>query len=141
MSSEHAPGALDDDHRAFLDQPNHAVVATLDEDGRAVQSVVWFVRDGDTLWFSTRPTSAKVRHLRRDPRVSVLVLSSDGGRYMRVEGRVALDDVVRPEQRLALITKYVGAEAAPGWVAAHPLPAPNQLVRVEPTKVVSYGLS
>jgi PPOX class probable F420-dependent enzyme len=141
MPSDDLTSAFGDAHRSFLDQPNHAVVATLDEDGRAVQSVVWFVRDGDGLWFSTRPTSAKVRHLRRDPRLSVLVLSGDGGRYVRVEGRAALDEAVSPEARLALITKYVGAEAAPGWVASHPLPAPNQLVRVTPAKVVSYGLS
>ena len=126
---------------AFLDQPHHAVVATLDGDGQAVQSVVWFVRDGDTVWFSTRPTSAKVRHLQRDSRLSLLVISGDGGSYVRIEGTADLAGRVEPEARLQLVSKYVGAEGAPAWVAAHPLPAPNQLVRVRPSKVVSYGLS
>jgi hypothetical protein len=71
----------------------------------------------------------------------VLVISSDGGCYVRLEGPAELTERVGPEARLALVAKYVGAEAAPAWVAAHPLPAPNQLVRVRPTKVVSYGLT
>src|SRR4051812_20819290 len=57
---------------AFLDRPQSAIVATHRRDGTAVQSVVWYVRDGDTLWFSCAPASTKARHLRRDPRVSVL---------------------------------------------------------------------
>ena len=77
---------LTEAQRAFLDRPLHAVVATLRRDGTAVQSVVWYARDGDELWLSVAPDSVKVAHLRRDPRVAVLVLGADGGAYLALEG-------------------------------------------------------
>jgi PPOX class probable F420-dependent enzyme len=132
--------AIDAVTAEFLSRPLSAIVATLGEDGRPSQSVVWFVPDGDTLWFSTRPSSVKVRHLRRDPRLSMLVIAADGGAYVRIEGRATLDEVVHDDARLALISRYVGAEAAPGWMAGHPLPSPNTLVRMHPDRLVGYGL-
>jgi PPOX class probable F420-dependent enzyme len=124
----------------FLSRPLSAIVATLAEDGRPSQSVVWFVPDGDTIWFSTGPSSAKVRHLRRDPRISVLVISADGGSYVRIDGRAAIDEQVGPPARLSLISRYVGPDEAPAWIEGHPLPAPNTLVRVHPARIVDYGL-
>ena len=123
----------------FLDRPLHAVLATYGPDGSISQSVVWFARDGDTIWLSVSPNSAKVRHLRRDPRLSLCVLAPHGGSYVRIEGTASLDEHVTPELRLQLITPYVGADA-PRWVLEHPLPRPNTLLRVHPTRVVSRGV-
>lgn len=127
-------------HAEFLSRPLTAIAATVDEDGRPSQSVVWFHPDGDTVWFSTRPTSAKVRHLRRDARLSLLVLSPDGASYVRLDGRATLDEEVDAEARRALISRYVGPEAAPRWIEDHPLPTPNALVRLHPDKVVGHGV-
>jgi PPOX class probable F420-dependent enzyme len=131
---------IDPAHAEFLSRPLSAIAATLDEHGRPSQSVVWFMVDGDTIWLSTRPTSAKVRHLRRDPAMSLLVIAPDGASYVRVEGRATVDEEVDPDARLALISRYVGPDAAPGWVDAHPLPSPNTLVRLRPDRVVGHGV-
>lgn len=124
--------------REFLDQPWSAVVATLRQDGTASQSVVWFVRNGDELWMSVAPDSIKARHLRRDPRISFLVLSGDGFRFLQIEGTTTTDERVEPEARLHLIGKYVGTDRAPDWVREHPLPQPNTLVRIRPTRVIAH---
>jgi PPOX class probable F420-dependent enzyme len=126
--------------RAFLDRPLHAIVATLDAAGQPSQSVVWYVREGDTLWISVGPESVKARHIRRDARVSVLVLSEDGSAYLRLEGTAALDGIVDDAARETLIGRYVGMEQAAGWLAAHPLPAPNARLRIVPTGVAAHNL-
>ena len=132
--------AFTDTQRAFLDGAHNAVVATLRRDGAPSQSIVWYVRDGDTLWISVRPDSVKARHIDREPRVSVLVASADGASYLRVEGTAARDGEVDTAARRLLIGRYVGADRADAWMAAHPLPTPNARLRIHPTHVAAYNI-
>lgn len=126
--------------RAFLDRPQSAVVATHRRDGMAVQSVVWYVRDGDTLWFSCSPASAKAKHLRRDPRVSVLVLSDDGRTYLAIEGTATVTEDIETPDRIELMRPYVGEEGARRAVHERPLTKPNARVRIHPARVFAYNL-
>ncbi len=132
--------AFTDRQRAFLDGPRHAVVATLRRDGAPSQSIVWYARDGDTLWLSVRPDSVKARHVGRDARVSVLVPTDDGAGYLRIDGTAAVDGEVDTASRRALIGRYVGADRAEAWMAGHPLPSPNARIRIRPTHVAEYNL-
>jgi PPOX class probable F420-dependent enzyme len=125
--------------RAFLDQPLSAVVATHRAGGTTAQSVVWYMPDGDTIWFSTGPESAKVRQLRRDPRISFLVISADGGTYLAIEGTATITVDVETPDRLNLWRRYRGDEAAQA-IAARPLPGPNARVRIHPTRVFAYNI-
>ncbi len=133
--------AFTDRQRAFLDGAHHAIVATLRRDGTPSQSIVWYVRDGDTLWISVRPDSVKAKHIARDPRVSVLVASVDGGGYLRIEGTAARDGEVDSAARRLLIARYVGADQADAWLAGHPLPTPNARIRLHPTHVAEYNIA
>ena len=126
--------------RAFLDGPRIAIVATLRPDGTPSQSIVWYARDGDTLWLSVRPDSVKARHISRDARVSVLVPTDDGAGYLRIEGTAAVDGEVDSASRRALIGRYVGAERAEAWMAEHPLPSPNARIRIRPTHIAEHNL-
>ncbi len=131
---------LTDQQRAFLDQPLNAIVATLRGDGLPSQSVVWFLRDGDDIWMSVGPESVKVRHLRREPRVSVLVLSDDGIAYLRLEGTARVAGEVSDAMRLELLTKYRGPEGAREWMVIHLLPSPNACVRITPERAIGHRL-
>ena len=131
---------LTDQQRTFLDQPLNAIVATVRGDGLPSQSVVWFLRDGDELWMSVRPDSVKARHLQRDPRLSILVLGTDGGAYLRLEGTARPDGEVSDAMRRQLIGKYIGPERAAAWIADHPLPSPNACIRITPDRVVGHQL-
>ncbi len=126
--------------RVFLDRPHNAIVATLREDGMPSQSIVWYARDGDTLWISVRPDSVKARHLAREARLSVLVLNATGDRYLRIEGTAAHDGEVDDEARRVLIGRYVGAERAADWMAGHPLPSPNAKIKITPTHVAEHNI-
>ncbi len=59
---------LDDVTRELLDGKNFATVATVNPDGGPQASVVWILRDGDTVLFSAISTRRKVLNLARDPR-------------------------------------------------------------------------
>lgn len=124
---------------AFLGRPLHAVLATRAPGGSISQSVVWFRAEEQSIWVSCRPDSAKARHVRLDPEVSMLVLAPHGGSYVRIEGKATVDEFLSDEQRLALVRPYQGAEAL-GWLAEHPLPTPNVLLRIRPDRVVSRGV-
>ncbi|GAC1668401.1 MAG: hypothetical protein NVS9B8_10730 [Candidatus Limnocylindrales bacterium] len=68
--------ALPDAIHAFLDQPRVATIATLSEDGRAHQAVVWFGLDGGDLLLNSRRGRRWPTNLDRDPRISMAVIDS-----------------------------------------------------------------
>jgi PPOX class probable F420-dependent enzyme len=82
---------LTEGQAAFLhEEPNIAVVAALREDGTPHQTVVWVDWDGEHVLLNLNNFRAKLEHLRRDPRVSVLVLDRNSPfRWLAIEGRVA----------------------------------------------------
>ncbi len=85
-----------DDVRALLAQPNPAVIATLRADGQPVSVATWYLMEGDRVLVNMDEGRARLRHLRRDPRVSLTVLA-DGDWYthVSVQGEVVqmYDDV------------------------------------------------
>jgi PPOX class probable F420-dependent enzyme len=47
------------------------LLTTLRKDGSAVPTPMWFALKGETVYMSTRGASAKVKRLRREPRVTI----------------------------------------------------------------------
>lgn len=129
-----------DAQRAFLDQPNSAVIATHRRDGSTTQSVVWYARDGDTLWISCDPKSVKAVHVRRDPHVSILVLSGDGRTYLAIEGTATITEDIETPDRITLMRPYMGEEGAQRAVTERPISHPNARLRVFPERVFAYNL-
>jgi PPOX class probable F420-dependent enzyme len=135
------PITLTEAQRAFLDRPLYAVLATPRPDGTVSQSVVWYHRDGDEVWISTAPESAKARLIRRDPRVSLLVPSADGSAYLALEGTAAITEDVETPDRLLLMRRYVGDEGARAMVRRRPLSRPNARLRIRVERVTAYNLA
>jgi PPOX class probable F420-dependent enzyme len=76
--------------RFLHDEPNLGVVAALRGNGTVHQTVVWVDWDGGHVLLNLNTERAKLEHLRRDPRVSVLVLDRGNPfRWIAVDGRVA----------------------------------------------------
>ena len=63
----------------LLGRPNIVRVATRNADGTTHMFAAWFAWDGERVLIATTDNSRKVRNLRRDPRVSLLIDESDGG--------------------------------------------------------------
>lgn len=96
--------------RAELDdfvRPRHkGVLLTTRSDGRPQASLVTMgLTDDGTVVVSTYPERAKVHNVRRDPRVSMVVLSDDfGGEWVQLDGTA--DVVDQPEAVEALVEYY-----------------------------------
>jgi PPOX class probable F420-dependent enzyme len=77
--------ALPDEVLDFLRVPDrHAVLATIDPDGRARQVLVWYRLDGDTIVVNSLVGRRWPTNLIRDPRISLTV--SDGHAWVSVHG-------------------------------------------------------
>ena len=64
--------------RDLLLQPNPAVVSTLRRDGAPVSVATWYLlEDDDRVLLNMDHTRVRLRHLRRDPRLSLTVTKTD----------------------------------------------------------------
>ncbi|MBO4209296.1 PPOX class F420-dependent oxidoreductase [Micromonospora echinofusca] len=90
----------------FLTPRHRAVIMTFRRDGRPQSSpVTCGVDPGGRIVISTYPERAKVRNLRRDPRVSLCVLSDDwNGPWVQVDGTAEVLDL--PEALEPLVEYY-----------------------------------
>jgi PPOX class probable F420-dependent enzyme len=73
----------------FLSRPNPAVVATLRPDGSPHSAATWYDWEDGRVLLNMDESRLRLRHLRRDPRVSLTVID-DGNWYRQVTllGRV-----------------------------------------------------
>lgn len=98
--------------RAFLDAPRFGALATVEPDGSAQQTVMWYLLEGDEIMFNTARGRRKPDNIARDPRVSMLVF--DGYSFVRVSGRAR--ETATGEAALADIHRlavwYGGEESA-----------------------------
>lgn len=114
--SNETPGGitttLTDEVRAFLTERRFAVMATINRDGSAQQTVVWYELQGDEIMLNTAAGRIKDGNLRRDPRISLCV--EDEYTFVTLTGRARLIEdqaIAQPDiERLAV--RYDGAESA-----------------------------
>ena len=86
--------ALNDEQRRFLEEPYAGAATTLRADGSPHTTVVWVDVEDGTVMFNTAVGRAKERHLRRDPRVAILVVDPQNTyRWLSVSGRAELTDI------------------------------------------------
>jgi PPOX class probable F420-dependent enzyme len=125
-----------DDVRDLLAKPNPAVVATLRSDGQPVSVATWFLLDGDRVLLNMDDTRVRVKHLRRDPRVSLTVLDEQSwythvsliGRVEELVPDTDLTDIDRlsrhyngrpyPDRESPRTTAWMRVETWHGWGAA-----------------------
>ena len=100
--------------RELLDEPNYAVVSTLNAGGSIHQTVVWISAEGDRVAVNSAVGRLWPTNLERDPRISVLVQESgDPYHYVEIRGTAtsSLDDA--DEHINALAKKYIGQDEYP----------------------------
>jgi PPOX class probable F420-dependent enzyme len=102
MSAKPMPDAVVE----LLRRPNPAVMATVAADGRPVSVATWYLLEDDgRILLGLDATRARLKHMRRDPRISLTVLASDDWyTHVSVQGRVlsiADDEGLRDIDRLA----------------------------------------
>ena len=98
-----------EDLDGFLEEPVVAVLATLRRDGSVLLSPVWHEwRDGGfNVW--SGPNDVKTRHLRRDPRVSIVAAESTHPlRGVEVRGTAEIVSEDGFETAVRIASRYLG---------------------------------
>lgn len=127
--------AFDEETRKLLDGRNFATVATLNADGGPQTSVVWIMRDGEAVLFSTTAGRQKARNLARDPRVSLTVFDIENPYHsVDIRGTVELLEDREKSLRRKLSRKYLDEDPPP-----EPEETLRLIVRVIPQKVTSFS--
>ena len=100
----------------FVRPRHHMVLVTTRADGRPQASpVTGGVDDSGRIVVTSYPERAKVRNARRDPRVSVLVLSDDfGGAWVQVDGEAEVVDAVDDVEPFVEYFRNISGEH-PDW--------------------------
>src|SRR5699024_229104 len=90
-------------------EPEYAVLATVEPDGQPHLSVVWMAREHNDVLISTVRGRRKEQNLRRNPRATMLVYPADNPQeYVEVRGEVTLEDDPTGSLIQALSQKYTG---------------------------------
>jgi PPOX class probable F420-dependent enzyme len=125
--------------RKLFDDPNPAVLATVNPDGSPQTSVVWVGRDGDELIISSQAGRRKEKNIRRDPRVSISVYDrADPQQYVEVRGVAAVTEDVGRELAVRLDEAYEGPGAGDS-VLRLPPEVVRVVIRITPLLVAGYA--
>jgi PPOX class probable F420-dependent enzyme len=123
--------------REFLQQPYVGEVTTIRPDGSPHTTVVWVDVDTDEVLFNTAVGRAKERYLRKDPRVSLIVVDpEDPYRWVAVNGTAEFETEGADEEIDRLTKKYLGKDEYP-WRSEG---EQRVTVRIRPTRVETTGL-
>lgn len=125
----------------FLKHGRNAIVATNRRNAGPNMSPLWYLWDGEFFLISTSDWVAKVRTLRRDPRMSICIddATSNFGLYVTVYGTGEIigpgEDAVEPSFRL--IRKYRSTDEA-AWVHWKAINTANDrvVIRMKPEQWV-----
>ena len=103
---------LDEDTRAFLEQPHVAVMATVSPKGRPQATPVWFLLEGDHILANTSKGRAKLRNLEAHPYVALTVVDPKNMyRYVQVQGKVARFDTASGARDIDRLSQRYGGKA------------------------------
>jgi PPOX class probable F420-dependent enzyme len=106
---------LDTDFVRLAKSPTLATVVTLMPDGQPQALLTWIDTDGEHLLVNTEPERQRSKNIRRDPRVTVLLHSSDDPwDWAEVRGRVVgtTDGQQARDHIDELSRRYVGRDYA-----------------------------
>ncbi|MER6084935.1 PPOX class F420-dependent oxidoreductase [Streptomyces sp. NPDC001833] len=119
----------------LLRRPNPAVMATLRSDGTPVSTPTWYMWQDGRVLLSLDEGRVRLKHLRRDPRVSLTVLDGDDwythvtliGRVEELredEGLADIDRIARhytgkpyPDRVRARVSAWIEVDRWHGWGA------------------------
>ena len=106
----------DPEVRELLDNPNYAVVSTLNRDGSIHSTIAWINREHDAVAINSRVGRIWPANLERDPRVTVLVFESGNPyRFLEIRGTATPSlGPVADEHINLLAKKYTGQDVFQG---------------------------
>ena len=118
-----------------------AHVVTLNGDGSAHVSMAWVGVEQDEVVIGTIPEQAKLRNIRRDPRVAISMVSGERNaygldEYVVLHGRAQLTEGGAPELLQRLAHTYLGPDVT---FPPMPDPPPGWVIRIVVDRIVGIG--
>jgi PPOX class probable F420-dependent enzyme len=102
--------------RDLLERPLFVHLATTRPDGAPQVNPMWFVWDGEFIWFTHTSARQKYRNITHEPRVAISIIDPDQPyRYTEVRGvvdHIEADPEAKMYQRLS--ERYEGVARIPG---------------------------
>jgi len=121
---------------SFLSEPHIAVVSTASPSGVPHAMPIWYMwRDGKVV-FHTGPESKKMRNLRKNPRVSVVVDSKVAPYKVVVVEGTATELPEDPALAREMAIHYLGEKLGARY--SEQSSGGSTLVVVEPKKIISW---
>ena len=100
--------------RELLEQPNHAVISTFNQDGSVHNTVVWISAEDGTVAVNSAIGRKWPANLERDPRVNVLVYEQGNPyNYVEIRGSASATRDGADEHINALTKKYINQDEYP----------------------------
>lgn len=129
------------DVQQALEGSSTVVLATVNPDGSPLATPMWYVHDGEGIGMVSVDGLQKIRNLKRDPRVSVVVEThaESGLQCVIVQGTVEFLDSKSDREALGsrFVDKYgEGIEKRWGGCA---VPDDRALFRIHPRRVKLWG--
>lgn len=129
--------------RELIERGPIAHVVTLDADGSPQVSIAWVGLEGDEVVIGTLPDQAKLRNLRRDPRVAVSMVNGERNaygldEYVVLHGRARVTEGGGPELLGRLARTYLGL-GPDARFPPMPDPPPGWVIRITVDRVVGVG--
>lgn len=92
--------------------PSLATVVTLMPDGQPQAQLTWIDTDGDHLLVNTEPQRQRCVNLRRDPRVTILLVGDNPWDWAEIRGRLvgAIEGQAARNHIDELSERYLGTE-------------------------------
>jgi PPOX class probable F420-dependent enzyme len=104
----------DSEVRKLLEEPNHAVVSTFNEDGSVHSVVAWIDAQDGTVAINSARGRRWPTNLERDPRVTALVYEQGNPyNYVEIRGTASPTTDGADEHIDALAKKYIGQDEYP----------------------------
>ena len=132
-------GLTPDDLGDLLELPRVAVLATYRRDGTVLLSPVWHEWRDNGFNVVTGSRDVKARHLRRDPRASIVVCD-DGPPYRGLELQASASLSVPKDRAIVrrIATRYLGPEAGEQYVEGG---GDDLLIRLEPGELRAWDFA
>jgi PPOX class probable F420-dependent enzyme len=124
---------------AFLKQAPVATLCTHNADGTIHAAPIWFKYDGGELLFGTQDDARRIKNIKRNPNVTVVVDSEQTPyKGIIIYGRAELDyDNIKPK-RVSPFEKYMPRNNAENLAQGLAKLRKPVIIRVKPSRITSY---
>ncbi len=127
--------------REVLEGDAVATLITLNRDGSPHVTVAWVGLEGERIVIGTLPEQRKLRNMRRDPRVALIVQTRNLNRnglleYLVVHGRAGVTEGGAPELLQRLARTYLGPDVT---FPPMPNPPPGFVTRITAERIGGIG--